>query len=102
MSYLKLWELYLLSVPSSTEGHRSPLEATERNGGQFPRTDFGPAASTKAARTPKAMLVWGNIKEYMDICDMNVMSDINMECNDMDARTDVSVECNEMKVVNQY
>ena len=40
-----------------------PLEAKRGNGGQFTRTDLGPASqiqsSTKTAQTLKATLVWG-------------------------------------------
>ena len=39
---LETLELHLLSVPRDATG--GPLEATEGNRGQFPRTDFGPAS----------------------------------------------------------
>ena len=44
-------------------GGGRPREATGGHRGQFPRTDFGPAAgiySLNAVRTPKATLTWGN------------------------------------------
>ena len=48
-------------------GGGRPREATGGHRGQFPRTDFGPAAeiysSNNAARTPKATLVWGIYKD---------------------------------------